>query len=977
MRRTSFGLRARLLVLVLAAVIPAFGVIGYTAISQRQQAALTAERDAMNFVRLAAREQSRLIGDTRQTLVRLSGLPVLSNLQNIAACNSALAEAHAAYPYYTNIGIATLDGNLICNSRPITRTINIADRSYFRRTLQSRHFSIGDYQIGRITGEPAINFGYPLLDSEGNFKAVIYAALNLGWLHQLIAGIELPPGSTLLVVDSRGTVLTRHPHGDKWIGKSAKEAPLVKLLLSENEGAVNVTGLDGVLRLYAFAPLLADEVATNVYVAVGIPHDVAFAAANADVRRNLLLLLAVWMITIIAAWVGGDVFVLRHINALTDAARRFAKGDLSARAGVAHGTGELRQLGEAFDKMATTLQAVNRALKTLTAANRAMVRATEEEALLAEICRIVVEVGGYRFAWIGFAEHDENKSVRPVAQVGFEGGLETLAVVAGKISWEENEHGRGPVGTAIRTASPHVVRNLLTDPSFAPWRDEAHKRGYASSAALPLYVKGTVIGALSIYSAEPDAFDAEELQLLDEAAEDLAFGISVLRTRGEHDRAHATIAHMAFHDSLTGLPNHAQFEERLRKGLAEAGPQDRVLALLMIDINRLREINDALGFHQGDMLLKDIGARISRVLKQDAFMARMRGDDFAVLLPVDDAEEAAKAALAIMTALRTPFQIGELNLDIGATAGISLFPQHAVEPTRLIRYADVAMQQAKSSGKGYAFYAVEQDGDRTRRLQLAAELRRAIEEGQLTLYYQAKVEMRTGRICGVEALARWPHPTRGMIPPDEFIPLAEHTGLIKALTDWVVGAAMRQSLMWRQSGIDLPIAVNLSARNLHDQEFVFHVDESLAAGRADPGWLELEITEGAVMQDPEGALQTLKRLSAMGITLFIDDFGTGYSSLSYLRKLPVDAIKIDKSFVIDMLIDADAATIVRSTIGLAHDLGLKVVAEGVENQAMWDQLATLGCDVAQGYFISKPLPAEQFKNWFDQHGLGSLAMRIA
>lgn len=507
------------------------------------------------------------------------------------------------------------------------------------------------------------------------------------------------------------------------------------------------------------------------------------------------------------------------------------------------------------------------------------------------------------------------------------------------------------------------MRNILTDPDFAPWREEARRRGYASAAAFPLRVKDRTLGALSIYSDDPDAFDAEEMELLREAAEDLAFGIAGLRMRGEHEQAHATIKHMAYYDSLTGLPNHVHFEELLQRALAEARAGDRSLALLLLDLDRFREINDALGFDQGDLLLKDVGNRIRGALHENELAARLRGDEFAILLPAGDAERAAETARRILAVFEAPFVLGDITLDIGAAIGIALFPQHGAEVGQLMRHLDIAMRLAKKLEERYAFYAAERDEGSTRRLVLARELRGAIEKDELLLHYQPKIDMRAARVCGVEALVRWMHPERGMMPPDEFIPLAEHTGLIKPLTEWVLAAALRQSSVWRETGLKLPIAVNLSARNLRDAGLLDKMKQLLGAWHADAGWLEFEITESTIMDDPDGALAILTSLNDLGIALFVDDFGTGYSSLSYLQKLPVDAVKIDKSFVQNMLASADSAAIVRATITLAHDLGMKVVAEGIESQEMWDGLARLRCDVAQGYFIGKPMPAEQFQAW--------------
>ena len=962
MTRSAVGLRARLLMLVLAAVLPAFGLIGYTAIVQHQQAALNAEKDAMNLARLAAREQRQLIASTRQLLLSLAQLPAV-RVPGTASCNRVLADLLELYPYYTNFGVATPDGRVSCSALPVTRPINIADRSFFQRAVQARDFGVGDYQIGRITGINAINFGYPILDAGGNVRTVVFAALNLSWLNQLATGIEIPAGSTLTVIDSHGTILARQPNPERWVGKPSRETSLIKAMLgARGEGTAELDGLDGVTRLYAFVPL-HDGPSGKVYVSVGIPKAVAFAVADQVFARSMTLLLVVVALALSAAWVGSEVFVLRRVQALATAAQRLAKGDLSARTGLPHGSEELGQLARHFDDMASALQKANRASRTQSAGTRTLVRAQDELALSAEMCGIIVDVGGYRFAWVGYMEQDERKAIRPVAQAGFEGGMEALTEVLGVITWADTERGRGPVATAIRTGKDATMRNCLTDPGFAPWREEARQRGYASAAAFPLHVNDRIIGALSIYSEEPDAFDAEEMELLKEAAADLAFGIASIRIRTAHEQANETIKRMAYYDSLTGLPNHVEFGEHLQRAIAEASAHDRSLAVLLLDLDRFREINDALGFGQGDLLLKGVGTRIHDAVTEVGLLARMRGDEFAVLLPAGDADHAATTARRILATLETPFVLSGITLDVSAAIGIVLFPQHGREMTDLTRHADVAMRQAKKSGERYAFYAAGSGKDSARRLVLARELRHAIEEDDLVLHYQPKMDLRHGTVCGAEALVRWIHPERGMMPPDEFIPLAEHTGLIKPLTEWVLAAALRQSSAWREAGLQLPIAVNLSARNLRDAGLLDKVERQFIDLGADAGWLEMEITESAIMEDPDGALDILTGLNDLGIALFVDDFGTGYSSLTYLQKLPVDAVKIDKSFVKDMSANADSAAIVRATITLAHDLGIKVVAEGVETQEVWDRLADLRCDVAQGYFIGKPMPADDFPGW--------------
>ncbi len=960
MKQFATGLRVRLLLLVAFAVIPAFGFIGYTAISERHAATARAESNAMNVVRLATREQSQWIAGTRQLLFAVSKLSAVRDPRAGAECKRVLAQLRTLHPDYMTLGAATLDGNVYCSAQPLTRPTNIGNHAYFVRAMQSRDFGIGDYEIGRITNGGSITFGHAVLDDKGSAQAIVFAVLDMAWLNQLVTTQGLPPGSTVTVLDSGGAILGHYPEPEKWIGKSLRGSPVLSAILKrQGEGTTAAQWLDGAMRVHAFAPIEGGR-AGALYLSVSIPEASALAVANSSFQQNLVLLFIIAGLVFAAAWFGSQVFVLKPVVGLTNVARRIRSGDFTATAELSHGSGEIGELSRAFEEMAGALYRTNRAHKTLSETKQAVLRATEEPVLLSEICRLIVRQVGYRGALIGYAAEDERRTLQAMAQDGFLGGIAALKKTWENVSWAE---GSGPTATAIRTGKPYVAQHLMTDPNFVPWREDAMRHGVESLAVFPIPVDGRVVGALAIYAVEPNAFEPQELNLLTEAVQDLSVGIALLRARLERSRANATIERMAHYDRLTGLPNHALFEERLRRVLSEARSFDRQLAALIVDLNRLRDINDAFGFHRGDQMLKEVAARISAILRPGAVFARMRGDEFAVLCRVEDANDAESVALQILDGMNAPFSIGGVRVDIAATIGVSLYPQDGKDGQQLMRHADVAMHEAKKAAKRYAFYRREQDEDRAQRLAMVGELRRALEANELTLYYQPKVSMRDGRVCGAEALVRWIHPERGMLPPDEFISLAEYSGLIRPLTDWVIGAALRQSSLWRSKGLVLPVAVNLSAHNLRDGALVQKIEHLLTEWDAKPGSLELEITEGAMMEDPEGALDILKRLREMGILLFIDDFGTGYSSLGYLKKLPVDAVKIDKSFVIDMTEDPDSEAIVRTTISLGHELGLKVVAEGIENRTVFDRLATLNCDVAQGYFISKPLPSEALELW--------------
>lgn len=605
------------------------------------------------------------------------------------------------------------------------------------------------------------------------------------------------------------------------------------------------------------------------------------------------------------------------------------------------------------------LEHVSRALRTLSAGNRTMLRATEEQTLLDSMCQAIVVEGGYGMAVVWYREEGEHTLLRPMAESGCPGGLEGLVRLG--LSWADDERGQSVSPRAIRTGEVQLAHDMQIDPDHALFRNQLN--GLTTGLACPLRVGGKVIGALAIYDAETDSFDADEIELLTESSEDLAFGIATLRTHAKQERIQAAMHHMMRHDQLTGLPNAPQFEEALSAAIEASVREGQPLATLQFNIERLSEINDALGFVHGDQILCDFGWRLRNSVPASALVARMRGDEFAVLLPGSDAQAALATVDAVENSLVQAFPVANIALDVTARTGIALFPTHGTTAHDLLRRMDKAVHQAKKHGLSHVVFDPGQPHAQAERLAMVGELRRAIEVGELLLYLQPKIEFATGRVSGAEALVRWQHPRYGLLLPSTFISLAEHTGLIRPLTEWVISAALDQLQSWQAQGYAVPIAVNLSARNLRDESLLSKIRQWQAVRGICPGWLELEITESSVIEDPELALSLLHDLRNDGIPLYIDDFGTGYSSLSYLQKLPVDYIKIDQSFVANMSHSNDSAMIVRSTIDLVRDLGRKTVAEGVESLAHWEQLSRLGCDFAQGYFIAKPMPAEEFQAW--------------
>ncbi|MCF6325472.1 MAG: EAL domain-containing protein [Gammaproteobacteria bacterium] len=437
----------------------------------------------------------------------------------------------------------------------------------------------------------------------------------------------------------------------------------------------------------------------------------------------------------------------------------------------------------------------------------------------------------------------------------------------------------------------------------------------------------------------------------------------IIRT-SELAAANEELEHQALHDSLTDLPNRVLLLDRLNQSILTNQRNETKLALFMIDLDRFKEINDTLGHHYGDIILQQVAMRMREALHQSCTVARLGGDEFAILLPaIEGRKEPANIATAIIHAIDQPFLLEEQPFHVGASIGIALFPEHGTDTSTLMRHADIAMYVAKKNNGDYTFYDSSLDQHSRDRLALTTELRHAIDNNELRLHYQPKIDFKTGNVAEVEALVRWQHPRFGLMTPDHFIALSEHTGLIRPLTRWVIREALSTCHQWHKMGHILKVAVNLSTHNLHDSQLTEHIQQACNECGIDTGYLVLEITESAVMSDPVSAMKVLGELSDMGINLSIDDFGTGYSSLAYLKQLPMDEIKIDKSFVIDMINDRDDYIIVRSTIDLAHNMGRKVIAEGVESPEIWDALDKMGCDMAQGNYISMPKSTDDFSQW--------------
>jgi len=482
----------------------------------------------------------------------------------------------------------------------------------------------------------------------------------------------------------------------------------------------------------------------------------------------------------------------------------------------------------------------------------------------------------------------------------------------------------------------------------------------------PLRADGRQLGAMLVANrlGNFDTFDDDDLRLFETLINHTSTSLDNGRLVDHLRRQAAENEHLALHDRLTGLPNRALFQEAVRQAVGAAKREMNSTAVMLMDLDRFKEVNDTLGHHYGDLLLQEVAHRIRACLRESDMVSRLGGDEFAILLPVVvDSDAAVVTARKVLEELHQPVSLEEINVEIGASIGIALYPHDGDDADSLLQRADVAMYLAKDSHTGCEVYSNEKDGYSIDRLGLVAELRGALENEDLTLLYQPKADLRTGRVLGFEALMRWMHPTRGFISPDDFVHIAEHAGLIRSLTTFALNSALRHCATWTHDGLSLHVSVNISARSMLDVSFPDEIARLLARWDVAPELLQLEINESSIMADPERSGEIFVRLSGMGVRLAIDNFGRGSSSLSHIKRLPVHEIKIDRSFILGMQEDENDAVIVQSIVDLGHTLGMNVVAEGVESREILDALVSLGCDVAQGFYLARPLPPERLMEW--------------
>jgi diguanylate cyclase (GGDEF)-like protein/PAS domain S-box-containing protein len=591
------------------------------------------------------------------------------------------------------------------------------------------------------------------------------------------------------------------------------------------------------------------------------------------------------------------------------------------------------------------LRRLTRVRTVLGAVNAAVVRARNRDSLMRQVCRIAVEEGELLAAALLLVDAGASKVTSAVSHGVAGEALMTLGMSESAPAVAEAWN----VFHVLSSGRPATV-NRLAQQSESPFFAELLRLGAGSLGVFPLVTTSTVVGVFALVAPQPDFFDSEEVRLLSELADNIVFAF-------DHVEKSARLDFLAYYDELTGLPKRSLLLDRLGQLLPARREAGGTSALLLIDVSRFRHVNETLGRSGGDALLVQVGERLSALCGERDTLARFDSNAFALVLtePGDESELATFIEKRIFDALHRPFVIGGTELRIASRVGVALFPSDAAEADGLVRNAEAALANTRAKAQPYLFYAPSMNARLGERLTLETRLRRALEEEQFLLYYQPKVELKTGTVVGLEALIRWNDPERGLVPPGQFIPVLEETGLILDVGTWVLARAAAQYAEWAAQELSPPrIAVNVSALQLSQRRFVQSVEHVFERHPTARARLDLEITESVLMEDLGGNIDKLQALKDQGVCIAIDDFGTGYSSLGYLSRLPIDALKIDRSFVIRMSDDAQDMTIVTTIISLAHSLDLKVIAEGVETADQARLLKLVKCDQIQGYLIGRP-----------------------
>ena len=838
-------------------------------------------------------------------------------LESEAALEGYLQDRNALLSLLDDVYIFSPDGHLLADwpRIPGRRGLDMSEREYIRKVIEQRRSFISEPILGRITKQPLIILSTPILNDKGELTGILAGVINLFKTNILGKLRELRIGTSgyILLTHADGQVIM-HPDPERILQPlTSGDAALLPAPGVAVGGVTRVSFPDRPEALVAHRPMTS----TGWLLTVIYPADEAFHPVTRMSRETLVIALILGLLTIPLVWLLVQQ-LLRPLQELTGQIRRLAQQHKPGRV-EEDGSEEIRELARSFNDFMDRIEKAEHHIRV------------HEQRL-----SLVLET-----ASDGIWDWD-------LARNDFLGN-QALAQMLGLAE-------DGPVATTPRQISTHLldeerasVRRAIIDclkGKTEMYRSE-HRLRRTDGRVIWILERGRVVER---------APDGRALRLVGSFSD-----ITVQKDNEER------IREMAFYDALTGLPNRSLLGERTEASMQQVREHRTQLALLFVDLDHFKNINDSLGHFTGDLVLQAVAQRLSRLVGDKGLVSRLGGDEFVVVLPHANPEQAADLARRILREGGKAYPVEERLLTITPSIGISIFPDDATDFETLLRHADIAMYRAKEEGRnGFRFFTPEMNEMVCQRLELESAMREGLARGEFLLHYQPQVSINTGRVIGLEALARWNNPLLGQVPPGVFIPVAEDSGLIAPLGDFVLKAACTQARTLQDAGLPpMVMAVNISGAQFRHPTLPSLVANTLKETGLAPEWLELELTEGVLMEDTTGAAQMLNRLKAMGVRLSIDDFGTGYSSLAYLKSFPIDKLKIDRSFVADLERNPQDQAIIRAIIGLAHSLGIEVIAEGVETLAQLQQLDQDGCDEYQGYLCARPLPCAELQPWLE------------
>ncbi len=945
------NIRRRFAWLILAAALPATGTVFFAAWREYGVLRASTEKTTLLIARAESRDYTEDMHRLKTLASLLAAMPTLHEIPS-RHCPATLARVVKLDSHVTGIAVIGVNGRKRCgvgSLAPGPGTIPTVPS-----TTQP------EQPPSWLLQSPLPGGGRLLLDTRP------------GLLTWRLARDLLPRGASLILVGRTGHIRARWPGAPHRIGKPLPSS-LTKVWARRRIStlrALPATGVDGIRRLYISTPLRLGNKSV-AYLFVGIPEAYLLGSVHRILFETLGLGAAILAILLTVFALMGKIWIDRPMRGLLDTIERFGAGDEKARSPLGTRRDEFGALAQSFNRLATRIKRshqtlddqleqikrLNRAYQTLSGINQVLLRMHDRNEFLQEACHIAVEQGGLRMAWIGKVEPTTGR-VQVAAQAG--PGREIIEGLTVSVDSTVPE-GSGTVGPALRLGTPQVVQDIESDPRMVPWRETLLALGCHAALTFPLAHGEHIFGNLTLYAATANAFDEASFNVYRELAKDIAFGMNFLQIEGQRDW-------LMNHDAATGLVNHHRFSQWFTAAKVALDTEEN-LAVGVFQVEQMAELRTRHNRATVDGLRRQIGARLTTRLTTDDLLAGRGEDDFLIAWHTCPEREVTVCALNLLSVFPLDLTVAGEPIHLSARLGIEPFTP-GVDVEILIHRAALAVRSlTPTNERRLAFYSATLETREKYRFELLRTLERAHLNKEFRLVYQPHVDLASGRVLGAEALLRWQSPTLGNVPPGEFIPAAEQSGQIRRISQWVMGAAFERLHAWQTAGVDPGvISINLSARDCADTEFVTMVRERLAYSGLDPhrSGIAVELTETDAVTDIENTAGVLQALKSLGFSLYLDDFGTGFATMSHLIALPLDAIKIDLSFVRAMFENPAARSVVEASIALGHGLGLQVIAEGVETSAQCEALRALGCDTAQGYLISRPLEVPAFEAWLRQ-----------